>query len=87
MTDEEYREWCFRPLSDEEKKVLTDKGWVFLSEDYMEIPNDYDGCMAASIQSIRKVLLISLHPDLYFKHRGHVRDILSDIADRSRESV
>ena len=45
-----------KPLTDEEKNILVNAGWRFSSEDYIYIPNDYDGCMADGIRNIRRVL-------------------------------
>lgn len=45
-----------KKLTLEEKQVLMGEGWKFLREDYIYIPNDYDGCMAEGIKNIRRVL-------------------------------
>lgn len=43
-------------LTTEEKQKLLDAGWVFVNDEYIEIPDDEDGCMAAGIINIRTVL-------------------------------
>lgn len=45
-----------RPLNDSEKQKLIDAGWVFVNDEYIEIPDDEDGCMAMGIHNIRRVL-------------------------------
>ena len=44
------------PLTNKEKEILLNAGWQFLNENYIYIPDDYDGCMAYGIQNIRKIL-------------------------------
>lgn len=44
------------PLNDEEKLILHNAGWRFLNENYIYIPDDYDGCMAYGIRNIRRIL-------------------------------
>ena len=43
-------------LSQEEKDILFSAGWRFLNENYIYIPDDYDGSMAYGIRNIRRVL-------------------------------
>lgn len=69
MTDVEYFECMNKPLSFEEKQILTEAGWEFLNDEYIFIPNDYDSCMSAGIKNIRFVLLQIECPDLYAKYR------------------
>jgi hypothetical protein len=57
MTNEEYLEYMTKPLTDHEKQIIIDAGWKFLNEDYIYIPDDYDGSMASGIKSIRRFLL------------------------------
>ena len=38
------------------KETLLNAGWQFLNEEYIYIPNDYDGCMAYGIRNIRRIL-------------------------------
>jgi len=45
-----------QPLTEEEKQIIIDGGWAFLSDDYIHIPEDWDGCMAYGIRNIRRVL-------------------------------
>ncbi len=45
-----------KPLNAREKQILIDNGWKFASEDYIYIPDDYDGCMATGINNIRRIL-------------------------------
>jgi hypothetical protein len=49
----EFNEYMNRPLSLEEKQIVLDAGYVFASDDYVYIPDDYDGCMASGIAQIR----------------------------------
>lgn len=44
------------PLTDGEKQFLLDAGWVFLTDSYIYIPDDYDGCMASGIKNIRRII-------------------------------
>lgn len=44
------------PLTEEEKNYLISAGWRFLNEEYIYLPDDYDGCMAYGISNIRRVL-------------------------------
>lgn len=46
----------FKPLTNKEKLILKENGWEFLNENYIYIPDDYDGCMAYGIRNIRCVL-------------------------------
>lgn len=62
------------PLSDEEKELLISKGWEFLNENYIFIPDDYDGCMAYG-DSIRTVLMGYQEPELYRECRANRRII------------
>lgn len=39
-----------------EKNILIDNGWRFASEDYIYVPNDYDGSHTTGLKSIRHVL-------------------------------
>ena len=82
MTDEEYHEYMNKPLSAEEKQLITDNGWVFASEDYIYIPDDYDGCMAASLRSIRKLLLRFQYPDIYIECNGNAKNILEQLQEK-----
>lgn len=79
MTKEEYFEYIDKPLSESEKQILIDAGWEFLNEDYIYIPDDYDGCMAYGIRSIRKTLLHYQYKDIYIKHAGRGKDILEEV--------
>ena len=45
-----------KPLTEEEKKLLISNGWKFLYSEFIYIPDDYDGCIAVGISSIRRVL-------------------------------
>lgn len=45
-----------KPLAEAEKQIILDAGWEFLNDDYIFIPDDYDGCMAYGIEHIRTVL-------------------------------
>lgn len=45
-----------KPLTNDEKLILLNAGWRFLNENYIIIPDDYDGSMASGISSIRRVL-------------------------------
>ena len=42
--------------TDEDLKLLSYAGWVFIAPDYICIPNDYDGCMAQGHDNIRKII-------------------------------
>jgi hypothetical protein len=44
------------PLTDDEKVILERAGWQFLSDDYIYIPDDYDGSMAYGVSNIRQIL-------------------------------
>jgi hypothetical protein len=44
------------PITEEDKTLLKDNGWVFLRPYYIEIPDDYDGCFAYGAKSIHKVI-------------------------------
>ena len=67
MTDEEYHEYMNKPLSAEEKQFIIDGGWAFLNDEYIYLPDDYDGCMASGLRSIRRHLLARQYPDIYNK--------------------
>ena len=43
-------------LSPLEVQLLVDNGWRFSSNEYIYIPDDYDGCMSYGIRNILKVL-------------------------------
>ncbi len=45
-----------KPLTNNEKSLLLNSGWRFLNENYIYIPDDYDGCMAYGIRNIRRIL-------------------------------
>jgi len=45
-----------KPLTECEKKILISNGWHFLNDNYIYIPDDYDGCMAYGIRNIRHIL-------------------------------
>ncbi len=79
MTPEEYFEYMDKPLSDAEKQTLTDAGWAFNGEDYIYIPDDYDGSMASGIRSIRRVLLSHQNRTVYIKHQGRCKDMLEEL--------
>ena len=79
MTDEEYLTYMNKPLFDAEKQQLIDNGWEFANENYIFIPNDYDGCMASRIINIRRVLLHIQHRDLYNKHVPHIKNVLEEL--------
>jgi hypothetical protein len=79
MTPEEYFAYMDRPLSDVEKQTLIDAGWAFSGDDYIYVPDDYDGCMASGIRSIRKILLRNEYPTIYIKHQGRCKDLLEEI--------
>lgn len=69
-TEEEkkaYLEYFSKPLTDEEKAVIIKNGWEFLNEEYIFIPDDYDGCMAYGTNGIRRVLMRMQHKDLFYK--------------------
>jgi len=44
------------PLTQEEKQYLIDRGWVFISDEYVELEDDYDGCMAYGVDNIRHMI-------------------------------
>ena len=79
MTNEEYYRYMDKPLSEVEKQLLIDDGWVFLNNEYIYIPDDYDGCMAYGIRSIRRLVLHCQHPIVYVKHQGECKKILEEI--------
>jgi hypothetical protein len=79
MTNEEYFEYMDKPLSDTEKQTLIDAGWAFSGDDYLYIPDDYDGCMASGVRSIRRVLLHLQHPTIYIKYQGRCKEMLEEI--------
>lgn len=78
MTDDEYLEYMDKPLSEAEKQILTNAGWSFLNDEYIYIPDDYDGSMASGIRSIRRMLLGIQYPAIYSKHL-RTKDILEEI--------
>lgn len=43
-------------LTKEEKDILLYEGWEFINEEYIYIPDDWDGCMAYGIKNIRKII-------------------------------
>jgi len=45
-----------KQISQEDKQLLLEDGWVFASEDYIFIPDDDDGCMANGVDMIRRVI-------------------------------
>ena len=79
MTNEEYFQYMDKPLSNIEKQILIDAGWEFLNDEYIYIPNDYDGCMAYGIRNIRRQVIYYQHPIVYTKHQGRCKDILEEI--------
>jgi hypothetical protein len=79
MTNEDYFKYMDNPLSDEEKQTLIDKGWKFANENYIYIPDDYDGCMASGIHQIRRILLEIQHHDIYWKYNGKCKDVLEGL--------
>jgi hypothetical protein len=44
------------PLTEEEKKAVLSIGWRFAGDDYIYLPDDWDGCMAYGYDNIRRVL-------------------------------
>jgi hypothetical protein len=82
MTKEEYFAFMDKPLSEVEKQTLIDAGWAFLNEEYIYIPDDYDGSMAYGIRSIRKVLLHKQHQTIYIKHHGQCKEILEEVLNK-----
>ena len=68
-----------RPLSCEEKQQLLDAGWAFLNEEYIYIPDDYDGSFAYGIRQLRRVLLHLQHPEVYIRHSARCKDILEEL--------
>ena len=78
ITDDEraaYHAFWNTPLINEDKELLISKGWAFLNEKYIYIPDDYDGCMAYGIDSIRRVLISYQMPELYRECRANRRII------------
>ena len=45
-----------KPLTSVEKLILFKSGWKFAHEEYIYVPDDWDGCMAYGIENIRGVL-------------------------------
>lgn len=82
VTQEECLAYMNSPLSESERKFLTDAGWEFVNDTYMHIPNDYDGCMAEGISMIRNVLLQNKYPTIYWKHKGRCKEILEEILNK-----
>ncbi len=81
MTNEEYFEYMDKPLSDEEKKVLIDAGWEFQGENYIFIPDDYDGCFASGIRQLRRTLLAKQYPSIYFICNGRCKEVLEKLSN------
>ena len=79
MTNEEYIEYMTKPLTDNEKQIIIDAGWKFLNEDYIYIPDDYDGSMASGIKSIRRFLLHQQYREIFNKHQGRCKSILEEV--------
>ena len=79
MTNEEYCKYMENPLTESERQTLIDNGWIFLNEEYIYMPNDYDGCMQYGIKNIRKQLLYYKYPIPYVKHQGKCKEILEEI--------
>lgn len=79
ITQEEYDVYMKKPLSVEEKQILIDHGWEFANENYIFIPDDYDGCMASGLNGIRKVLMGYTHHDLYIKHQANMAKIIEEL--------
>lgn len=81
MTNEDYFTYMDKPLTELEKKTLIENGWAFLNEEYIFIPDDYDGCMAYGIRNIRRILIHDQHPNIYNKHNGKCKNILEELLE------
>ena len=57
-------------LSEEEKEVLINNGWVFGGRDYIYMPDDWDGCCANGLGNIRHVLEVMARLTVEGKRRG-----------------
>lgn len=85
MTNEEYFAYMDSPLSQYEQQMLTDKGWAFGAPDYIYLPEDYDGCFASGIRSIRRILLAMQHTKRYNALFGRCKELLEEIQEVAHE--